>query len=103
MKHHVTKMNKKRDLFTRLKEALIRFFSEKKKTRERPAKKKGKQPAKRHVKHAKKRKAGKKPPKKDSFFGEQYKKRPEDVPMPAPWSKVTKYKKVKKDNYFNYY
>ena len=122
-------MTTKRDLFTRLRDVLVRFFREP--SPQRPAMKKGKAkaakkparatkkkvavrkssvPKKKTARPTQKKKGGKggsaggsqkQPNTKagNSFLGNEYKKRPEDVPMPAPWSKVTKYKKVKKSPY----
>ena len=107
----ITGRKAKKDLFTRFKEAIIEFFSEKPvkksfkgKTVRKPAKK-----LKKAVKHPKKRalKKAKKPrkkqaPRKPKKEAPQPPKHKETPPMPAPWSKVAKYKKVKKDNYFFY-
>lgn len=102
----------KKDLFSRLKSVISDFFSDE-------TKKGSKSPIK-------KKKGFRKTKKQSSQFSsgiiekvaktqenhvsqvvavnseEKIPKMRQDVQMPAPWSKVTKYKKIKKDNYYQY-
>lgn len=89
----------KKDLFSRLRDALIDFFSEKPVKKQVEEVKKPKKPVKRKIRPRKpvtpKRRVTRKKP-----LRKKPKIRPEEVQMPAPWSKVTKYKKVKRDNFY---
>lgn len=87
-----------KDIFQRFKDTIVDFFREEPVTkpikpkirRKKPAvKKKPRTPAKKVFKKGQRRIPPKKP-----------KLKPEEVPMPAPWSKVIKYKKIKPNNYY---